>query len=97
MKKVVGENDKVPLLLTQEQIDLIVEHTFAEDSLLNSLRISEVVGRKRRAMFTLHDLEYLDGHVAAAANYCEKKELQRELDSIFDTIQKVQAKYGLCY
>jgi len=44
MKKVVGENDKVPILLTQEQIDLIIEHTFAEDSLLNPLRISEVVG-----------------------------------------------------
>ena len=97
MKKVVGETDKVPLLLTQEQIDLIIEHTFAEDGLLNSLRISEVVGRKRKAMFTLHELEYLDGHVAATANHCEDNKLQRQLDSIFDSIQKVQEKYDLCY
>ena len=27
-------------------------------------------------MFTLHDLEYLGGHVAAIANHCEDKKLR---------------------
>jgi hypothetical protein len=97
MRKMVGVDEKVPLLLTGEQISLIIEHTFAEDSLLNALRISEVVGTKRKAMFTLHDLESLDGDVAAIANHSEDKKLQKKLDSIFQAIQKVEDKYDLRY
>lgn len=94
MRKMVGLNDKVPLLLTGEQVALIIEHTCA---LLNALRISEVAGAKRKAMLTLHDLEDLNGHIAAIANHCEDKKLQKKLDSIFQTIQKVEDKYDLRY
>lgn len=93
----VGVNEKVPLLLSEAQIALIIEHTIAEDALIKVLRASEVVGTKRRAMLTLHDLEYLDGDVAAIANHCEDKKLQKKLDSIFQTIQTVEDKYDLRY
>jgi hypothetical protein len=97
MRKLIDVDEKVPLLLTGEQIALIIEHTFSEDVLINALRISEVVGSKRKAMFTLHDLEYLDGHVAAVANHSEDKKLQKKFDSIFQTIQRVEDKYDLDY
>ena len=97
MRKMVGLNDTVPLLLTGEQVALIIERTCAEDALLNALRISEVAGAKRKAMLTLHDLEDLNGHIAAIANHCEDKKLQKKLDSIFQTIQKVEDKYDLRY
>ncbi len=95
MKKLVNEGEKVPLRLSKRQIELIVEHTFAEDSLLDSLRVAEVVGGKRKVRFTLHDLEDLNGHVAAAANHCADRKLQRELDVIYDTIQEVERRYDL--
>jgi len=97
MSKLVGENDKVKVLLTKRQIHVIIEHTFAEDDLLNALQVSELAGTKRKVFFTLHDLEDLNGHVAAASNHCDDKKLQQELDSIYDTIQEVEFKYDLRY
>ena len=98
MKKVVSENEKVPLRLSEEQIQLIREHTFADSELLNAFNIAEVVSKtKRQAMYTLYDLEDLEGHVAAAANHCEDRKLQGKLDTIFLTIQRVQDKYDLDY
>ena len=93
MKKLVNEYEKVPLKLSKKQIELIFEHTFAEDSLLNTLGVAEVMGSKKRVLFTLHDLEDLNGHVAAAANHCADKKLQRELDVIYDAIQEVERRY----
>ena len=97
MKKVIGQNDKVSVLLTKKQIDLIIEHTFAEDDLLDALRISELAGAKRKARFTLHDLEDLNGHVAATSNHCNDKKLQQDLDFIYEIIQEVELKYDLDY
>ena len=97
MKKIVEEHEKVVLLLSKKQIDLILEHTFAEDELLDALRVPKVVGSRRQILFTLHDLDDLNGHVAAAANHCEDRKLQRQLDVIYDTIQKVELKYDLHY
>jgi len=97
MKKLIGENDKVRVLFTMRQIDMIIEHTFAEDDLLNALQVSELTGTKRKVLFTLHDLEDLNGHVAAASNHCADKKLQQELDSIYEIIQEVELKYDLQY
>ncbi len=95
MSKVVGEHEKVSLLIYKKQIDLILEHTFAEDDLLQALSIAEVSGSKRKALLSLHDLEDLNGHVAAAANHCGDRKLERELDGIYDLIEKVERKYVL--
>ena len=97
MKKIVEEHEKVPLILTKKQIELISEHTFAEDDLLGALKIAVVSGVKRKVLFTLHDLEDLNGHVAAAANHCEDRKLQRDLDAIYDAVQELELKYDLRY
>jgi len=95
MNKAVSEHEKVPLLLSKKQIDLIIEHTFAEDDLLDALWVSEVSGSRRIVLFTLHDLEDLNGHVAAAANHCKDKKLEDLLDTIYEAIQKAEQKYDL--
>jgi len=97
MSRLIGENDKVPVLLTKRQIELLNEHTFAEDALLNALHVSEIAGGKRKVLFTLHDLEDLNGHVAAAANHCSNRKLQKELDLVYEIIQEVESKYDLHY
>lgn len=96
-KKAVTEEQKVPILLSEEQIALIREHTFAEKALLKCLSLSEVSGKKRKVQFTLHDLEDFEGHVAAIANHCDDRKLQSKLDKICEEIQKVQNKYDLVY
>ena len=44
MKKIIEEDEKVPLLLSKKQIEVILEHTFAEEDLLEALRVSEITG-----------------------------------------------------
>jgi len=95
MRRLIGEKDKVPVLLTKRQIELLIEHTFAEDDLLNALQVFEITGGKRKVLYTLHDLEDLNGHVAAAANHCTNRKLQQELDSIYEIIQEVELKFDL--
>ncbi len=42
MRKLIDEHEKVNVLFTMRQIDMLIEHTFAEDDLLNALQVSEL-------------------------------------------------------
>ena len=97
MKKYIREDEKVSLLLSKTQIELIREHTFAEFELPDVFIVSETSGNKQKVWFTLHDLDHLNGYIAAAANHCEDKKLQRKLDALYDTIQRVEQKYEIKY
>jgi hypothetical protein len=97
LKKDVEEHEKVPLLLSKKQIDLIIDHTIAEDDLVEALQIAEVSGGRRKVFFTLEDLEHLNGHVAAAANHCDDRKLERELDALYEHIDKVEREYDVRY
>ena len=89
------EVDKVKLLLGSAQVQLILDSALALDrELEESLTISEVVGSKRKIMLSLHELDDLEGHVAAAANHCSDKKIQSKLDTIVDVLTKTQQKYN---
>ena len=63
---------------------MIIEHTFAPAYLTDSIRPGPVtVDDKRPALaFTLDQWEVLHGYVAAKANHCDQRKLERELDRI---------------
>jgi uncharacterized protein YciW len=96
--KRISEEEKVSLLLSQKDINIVIDNTLAmDDRLISALTVSEVCGKKRKVNFTLHDLEDFSGHIAAAANHCEDKVFQNNLDSIIVKIEKTQSKYELVY
>lgn len=96
MKKEVTQDQKVPLLLSGSQIQLIRDHVLIiEKYLENSINVSEVAGNKRKLMLSLYDLEDLVGHLAASANHCEDKKIQSQLDTLIDAVNKIQDKYTL--
>jgi len=43
--------------------------------------------------YTLDDLDQLLGHIAAEANHCKSKKLQRELHELFDRLRDVMESY----
>ena len=81
-------NDKVGVRLAQRERKLIVDETHADEDLLKPLRLVRVDGESPPVKFTLDDWEDLQGHVAAASNHHENKNVSRELLAIFGKIQE---------
>jgi hypothetical protein len=90
----VKADETVPLELNQQERDLIISHTFADESLTNRLRLEPQPGQRPVFHFTLDDLEELAGYVAAEANHAKDRRLQKELDSLFARMETVLESYA---
>jgi hypothetical protein len=69
----VKEHETVPLELDERERDLIISHTFADESLTNRLRVVSQPGPRPVFRFTLDELDELVGDVAAEANHAKNK------------------------
>ena len=83
----------VPLELNQRERDLIISHTFADESITDRLRIAPRPGQRPVFHFTLDELDELIGDVAAEANHAKNKVLQEQLDQLCDRIEAVLSRY----
>ncbi len=83
----IRPNETVPLELNERERELILSHTFADESLTNRLRAASKKGERPVIRFTLNDLDELAGFVAAEANHTRDKKLRKELDQLFDRVQ----------
>jgi Plasmid pRiA4b ORF-3-like protein len=88
----VKPDETVPLELNRRERDLIICHTFADDSLTDRLRVT-IPGRYPVLHFTLEDLDELVGFIAAEANHAKNRVLQEQLDQLCDRIESVLSKY----
>ena len=87
------EESQVSLLLSDDQISLVLEHALMlEDALEDRLKNATEKGKKREIVLSVYDLEDLEGHVAATANHCDDRKIQSKLDTILKQINKVQLK-----
>ena len=93
IRKHVRAGEKVLLKLSHRERELILEHTFADDELTASMRITPASNKASVYSFTLDDLEELSGYVGAEANHAKDKKLQRELDRLFERMQAVLESY----
>ena len=92
-RKQISVGEKVPLELTERERDLIMNHTFAENSLTDRLRILANPGRRPIYRFTLDDLDELAGYVAAEANHAKVKKLEKELRQLYGRIADALESY----
>ena len=83
----------VPLELNQRERDLIISHTFADESITDRLRVVPQPGQHPVFHFTLDELDELTGDVAAEANHAKNKVLQEQLDQLCERIEAVLRKY----
>ena len=85
-RKQILPDEKVQLLLTPSERDLILKHAFLNEEIERPLQIAELKGRNLIIHFTLDDLDELSGAIAAEANHAKSKVLQRQLDAVFEKI-----------
>ena len=83
-RKVISRGAKLPVKLTTRERDLIRDHTFFDQD-IESLCVAN--GKGVRLEMSLDDIEYLQGFVAAEANHCDSRKLEKELDSLSDKLQ----------
>lgn len=92
-KKITLET-KIDIRLNEREYKLITEHTFVETEHIESIR--EVPGKSYYiASYTIEDLEDVLGFIAAEANHAENKQLERELDNLYDRLSTIEASYDV--
>lgn len=91
MRTRIEPGDRVPLRLSLEDRDLILEHAFLDDETVQPLRAASVEGAAIVVRYTLEDLDEISGAVAAEANHAKSKKLGTQLDAVWrkitDTLQ----------
>lgn len=89
----IGPNETVPLELNERERELILSHTFADESLTKRLRVVPKRGERPIFRFSLDDLDELVGFLAAEANHAKNKILREQLDQLCERIEATLNKY----
>lgn len=89
----IGPNETVPVELNERERELILSHTFADESLTKRLRVVPMRGERPIFRFSLDDLDELVGFLAAEANHAKNKILREQLDQLCDRIEATLNKY----
>ncbi|HEX5758141.1 MAG TPA: hypothetical protein VF121_03010 [Thermoanaerobaculia bacterium] len=89
----VGVDERIPIELTLEQRDLILNHTFAGPDLTGPLEVAPLTGTKIVVGYTLSEIDELLGFVAAEANHSADRKLRRKLDELYGYLQTFEDQY----
>ena len=89
----IPEGQPIAIAFTERERTLIIEHTFADPELTTALANAEQQGTDLIARSTLDDLDELRGHIAATANHCKNRKLQRELETLFARLTAEMDRY----
>ncbi|MGC9199191.1 MAG: hypothetical protein ACP5E5_09660 [Acidobacteriaceae bacterium] len=73
---------------------MILEETFVESDLMESLRGASATDKAAVCSFTPDDLEDLIGYIAAEANHAKDKKLRKGLDRLFEKLEASLQAYG---
>ena len=92
-EKKIKFNEPVELALSMREKELILEHTFADHELVDTLNLARTQAKKIVVNYTLDDLDLLSESVAAEANHCRDKKLQKELYALFDRLREELESY----
>ncbi len=89
-RKKIRYGTKLPVVLTLKERDIVRDKTFCDPDFG---KVGVVEGDKIKLMMSLDDIEEVQGFVAAEANHAKDKKLQKELDKIFNKLDKFLEKY----
>lgn len=85
--RMVRRHDEVQIRFTAQERDLIVDETFADDDVVEKLRSAMVEPDGEIVIQCTPDaLDDLLAAIAAAANHCESRKLERRLDKLYDRL-----------
>ncbi len=86
-RKTRDQEQKIPLKLTAQERELIINKTLAGPDLTERLKL--VLKSESVFAFTLDELDELVGYIAVEANHTKSKKIQKELDRLYDRIQYI--------
>ena len=89
-RKKIPYGTKLEVSFTPHDLDLIRDHTFADPKLV---AMGVVEDGRITVRLSLDDIEELLGYVAAEANHSKSRRLVKELDRLFDYLQKFLDTY----
>ena len=85
----MGNMEQIEIKFTEQERELIIDHTFAGPDLTNKLKIAVIKGKHLIAKYTIYDLDELIGFIAAEANHTEDKKLEKKLDKLFERLSRI--------
>jgi hypothetical protein len=86
----IEPDDAVTLLPTPAERDAALSiEVLLPECLEDNLRLGVSKAGQLEFMFTLEELDELQGCLAAAANHTKSRKLQRNLDAVFDKIERL--------
>ena len=89
----IAEGQMVPVKLSARDRKLIIEHTMVGPEITKPLEQVPPEAGAVNFGFTLADLDELLGYIAAEANHCKSKKLEKELDGLYDRLKDVMESY----
>jgi hypothetical protein len=89
----IRPDETVPVELNERERELILSHTFADESLTNRLRVGPKRGERPIFRFCLDELDELVGFLAAEANHAKNKVLREQLNQLCDRIEATMNRY----
>jgi repressor LexA len=89
----ITPGQRVDFKLTPGERDLIIGRTFIDAELEERLRATQTRGSRLVVRLTLDDVDDLAGHVAAEANHCEEPRVRRALESVYDRLAHIEARF----
>ncbi len=81
--------ETIEIKITENERDLIIDHTFAGDDLTKRIKLAELNGKYLLAKYTIEDLNELVGYIAAESNHTEDPNLQKQLDKLFEKLSRI--------
>ena len=91
--KQINPGYKIKVTFTGRERELVLEHTLAGPDVTGCLAAARQIDDKFPVHYTLEDLDDLLGYIAAEANHCTSKKLQKELDTLHERLRRVMESF----
>lgn len=84
---------RLQFTLSTAERDLILERTFIDPEMEQQLREAQMSDSRLVIRLTLADVEDVAGYIAAEANHCKDRRVQRALYAVYDRLSQLQHEY----
>lgn len=89
MKNSEFDSDKISIILTIKEQDLILNNVFIPPELRDRLKLAVTQSKGIKISYSLFELDELLGFIAAEANHCEDSKIKVSLDRLFDRLSDI--------
>ena len=94
-KKSITRQEKIPIRLSGEDRDLILEQTYIDTDHIEMLKTAKLERGVITIYLTLDDLDDILGYIAFAANYADDSKLEAKLDKVYDHLDYIESMYEM--